>query len=373
MLPTRASLTRVLLVLPMTLVLLASCSTGGSAVRSRFSRAGTGSAAGSPALAPARDFLARYVDPDGRVVRRDQGGDTVSEGQGYGMLLAIATSDRSAFERIWQWTEQHLQQPSHLFASSWQDGAIVDGTPAADADVQIAWALTLAAHRFGRHDLLGPARAIAVAVAEHEVGYDDTGAPLIAAGPWAVHTGSPTVVEPGYWTPPAVAALARLTGDNRWRALITSTPAHLRTLTGDGASLPPDWARLGGGQPAEPVPAPGGAAPVQFGPDGMRTVVWSACGRDARPLLARWWQLLSGSAAAAPLARALDGSVTSPDVAALSAVAAAAAARATGHRGVAGRLLDRAASIDRKYPTYYGAAWLALGRVLLDTRTLADC
>ena len=33
-------------------------------------------------------FLRRYVDGDGRVVRRDQGGDTVSEGQAYGMLIA---------------------------------------------------------------------------------------------------------------------------------------------------------------------------------------------------------------------------------------------------------------------------------------------
>jgi len=36
------------------------------------------------ARAAAESFLDRYVEPDGRVVRLDQGGDTVSEGQAYG-------------------------------------------------------------------------------------------------------------------------------------------------------------------------------------------------------------------------------------------------------------------------------------------------
>ncbi|MBV8429650.1 MAG: hypothetical protein JO244_00690, partial [Solirubrobacterales bacterium] len=40
------------------------------------------------AVPAAQHFLDRYVLPDGRVERIDQGGDTVGEGQAYGMLLA---------------------------------------------------------------------------------------------------------------------------------------------------------------------------------------------------------------------------------------------------------------------------------------------
>jgi endoglucanase len=40
------------------------------------------------ALQAGRDFLDHYVEGDGRVVRRDEGGDVVSEGQAYGMLIA---------------------------------------------------------------------------------------------------------------------------------------------------------------------------------------------------------------------------------------------------------------------------------------------
>jgi endoglucanase len=48
--------------------------------------------------------LASYVRPDGRVARPDQGDDTVSEGQAYGLLLAEANGDDATFRRIWGWT-----------------------------------------------------------------------------------------------------------------------------------------------------------------------------------------------------------------------------------------------------------------------------
>jgi endoglucanase len=51
-------------------------------------------------------------------------------------------------------------------------------------------------------------------------------------------------------------------------------------------------------------------------------------------------------------------------------VAAAAAAKASGHGGSAIRLLDAAGALERAQPTYYGAAWVALGRLLLTTHRL---
>ena len=62
-------------------------------------------------------FLDRYVDGDGRVVRHDQGGDTVSEGQAYAMLLSVAADDRSRFDRVWGWTRAHLRRSDGLLRS----------------------------------------------------------------------------------------------------------------------------------------------------------------------------------------------------------------------------------------------------------------
>jgi len=51
-------------------------------------------------------FLARYVTSDGRVSRIDQGGDTVGEGQAYGMLIAAAIGDSKRFDSIWGLDEE---------------------------------------------------------------------------------------------------------------------------------------------------------------------------------------------------------------------------------------------------------------------------
>jgi endoglucanase len=102
-------------------------------------------------------------------------------------------------------------------------------------------------------------------------------------------------------------------------------------------------------------------------------MVWMACSTAGRPLVARWWPLVRGTANAAPLSRNVDGSPRQRDVAALSAVAAASAAQAAGDHTAAHQLLTRASEIDAKYPSYYGAAWVALGRMLLTTDRLAHC
>jgi endoglucanase len=51
-------------------------------------------------------------------------------------------------------------------------------------------------------------------------------------------------------------------------------------------------------------------------------------------------------------------------------VAAAGAADAAGHPAARDGLLDSAEALDRRFPTYYGAAWVALGRILLTTKLL---
>lgn len=348
---------------------LVGCSSSGSATNP----------AAQPATKPARTavsaakhFLAEYVDGDGRVVRRDQGGDTVSEGQGYGMLLAVAVGDRARFTAIWRWTQGHLMLKSGLFAWQWSGGQAAT-TSASDADLQIGWALALAGRKWHNQTWTSAARTIGNAIADTEIGYDDSGAPTLAAGPWAVHQGAPNVVEPGYWTPPAEQALADLTGDNRLKQLSGADLGHLAALTRNGATLPPDWARLGGGSKPQPIGAPDGSAPVQSGPAGMRALVWTACSTAGRALTARWWPRLRDSASAAPLSRTLTGSPRQKDLAALSAVAASSTALAAGDHAAGQQLLNRAAQIDAKYPTYYGAAWVALGRVLLTTDRLARC
>ena len=70
---------------------------------------------------------------------------------------------------------------------------------------------------------------------------------------------------------------------------------------------------------------------------------------------------------------ALNGTPRTPQSHAASLVAAAAAARAAGQTRASDLLLDRADRLNRSQPTYYGAAWVALGRVMLTSNALGAC
>jgi hypothetical protein len=324
------------------------------------------------ALTDARAFLQRYVDPTGRVVRRDQGGDTVSEGQAYGLLLAQATGNDSMFRRIWAWTRSHLQLSDGELASlTSPSGAIRDRTPASDADVLAAWALSRArGPNAGYYH--AQARRLSRAILGNET-VDRGGRLLLAAGPWA--TGSPASLDPSYWALPAFLGLARFTGDPRWDRLAEGATAVTYSLTSGGSTLPPDWARLDGSV-ASPTPAPNHQAPqVQYGLDAQRLVVWmaSSCDSRSRALAARWWPILSRAGRSSAIALTPAGGRINGATNALPLIASAAAAGAAGDQPVRDRLLAQARAVQAKYPTYYGGAWLGLGEVLLGTGRLGGC
>lgn len=336
----------------------------------------SGQGGGGPATARPQSpaaFLSSYVRSNGRVARPDQDSDTVSEGQAYGLLLAEAAGDHAAFGRIWHWTRAHLQRRDGLFAyHADAAGHVLSWQSASDADLLIAWALLryTGPEAPARH---AAGRRVADAVLAHEVTTGPGGAPVLTAGPWA--TGRPATLNPSYWSLAAFSGLASLTGDKRWYRLAAAAVTLTKQLTDDGRMLPPDWAALSADGQLRPEPAPNGRQPqTQYGLDAQRTVVWFAasCDARARSLAARWWPKLAGSSQSRALALRPDGAVLDATGAPLPLVAAAAAAHAANHKAATARLLRRAGQQQRKYPTYYGGAWAALGPALLDG-ALASC
>jgi endo-1,4-beta-D-glucanase Y len=313
----------------------------------------------SPAQSAAAPFLHRYLAPDGRVVRHDQGGDTVSEGQAYAMLLTVAAGDRTRFDRTWHWTQRNLERPDGLLSWHWQDGHVVDAMPAADADLDAAWALALAADRFNDADYRQAANHLAGAILSEETA-SVSGRPLLVAGPWA--RTSPMYINPGYMATPAMDALSRATGDHIWLSVADQGRRTISALTADDQRLPTDWARVNASGVAWPDMAPNGDA-ARFGLEAERLVVWQAGSCDAAD------QQAAQSARALLPAVPAAGDGQGP----LAMVAAAAAERAAGHTDQSRSLLDHAAALDARHPTYYGTAWVALGRVLLTTTSLHTC
>jgi endo-1,4-beta-D-glucanase Y len=326
----------------------------------------------------ARAFLTRYEDADGRVVRRDQGGDTVSEGQAYAMLLAVAVGDERRFVLAWDWAQANLQLPDKLLSYHWAGGQVVGADPASDADLDTAWALVLAANRFHDPAYRTAGVSIASAVLANET-VSAAGGPVLVAGPWA--RTAPYALNPSYLAPEAMTALHAATGDARWTTLRSASVQVVARLTRSGGTngpprLPPDWVKVDAGGGLTPSGEPNGSAPPNFGLDAQRVPVWlaSSCTAGARPLSAAWWPVLArAGSGGADLSYTLTGASRTTVANPLGLVAAAASAAAGGHGQASARLLGRADAQANKYHTYYGDAWVALGRVLLDTRWLSPC
>ena len=306
-----------------------------------------GCSGGDRASRPSADrFLEEFVAGDGRVVRRDQGGDTVSEGQAYAMLVAAAVGDEQRFDRIWSWTRTELQRPDGLLSWHWRGGRVADEQPAADADLDAADALLRAAGRFERPEYARQARRISRAIAEHE-----TVEGLLVAGPWATRE---RVVNPGYIAPGALRTLG-------YGQVADTGLAAIERLLAD-QRLPPDWARRGQTYHSLiPAPAPGTGAEARYGYDAARLPLRLAatCDRRSRAIATQLWTVLEDQPGVLP--RALDGTPHG-DKSSVGLAAAAGAARAAGDEQAARRLLDEADELEDERPTYFGSALVALAR-----------
>jgi endoglucanase len=321
-------------------------------------------------MSAADAFLSRYVADDGAVVRHDQGGDVVSEGQAYGMLIAELAGRDDLVRTIWSWTRAHLQDSDGLLAfHADADGHVLDQQAAADADTLAAYALL----RYSGSDessLHAQGERLAAAVLAHETVTDSGGHPVLVAGPWAT---SPAVVNPSYWMPSVFDDLGRLTGDDPWGQMADAAVVLTDQVSDQGSRLPPDWGRLDGDH-VTPSGSGGGGGTPQYGPDAQRVPLWFAyaCDERARRLATGWWPVLQQDDRSSASALTLDGQPVDPAGSTVALLAAAASARAAGDDSAAGDLETGAEQTDRGQSSYYGAAWRALSEGLRDG-DLGDC
>jgi endoglucanase len=316
-------------------------------------------------------FLDEWVE-DGRVVRRDQGGDTVSEGQAYGLLIALAADDERAFADIWAWTQDNLQRPDGLLAWRWDDGTIVDDEPASDADVDAARALVVAGDTWGDDDFTRAGTQLAAVVADTMTVETEVGR-ILVPGLWAASS-DPAPYNPSYASPAAFAVLADATGDARWTELAAGSAA-VTIAALDASPLPSDWAQVHRDGRIEPMPGAAGTGnSVRYGYDAARLAVRYAESCDP-----------ADTALAAALASPLDTSETLAAELDLGGAAIAAsqhplgyvaraAARAAGEDYAgAGADLTAARSLASTSPTYYGAAWTVIGTAMLQSDVYGGC
>ncbi|KRE27974.1 glycoside hydrolase [Mycobacterium sp. Soil538] len=389
-----------------------------NAIDPRLDAAGVARMREDTARTTGRQFLDEYVESDGRVVRRDEGGDVVSEGQAYAMLIAVAVDDQTRFRSVWEWTKTHLRRPDGLLAWRWADNKVTDVNSAADADLDAARALVVAGRRFNAPEFTEDGRGLGKAILRSETVAVGTSAAkaseLNPPGVWVAGLGRilvggnwartpPYVVNPGYFSPradwelfeasadrgstdsaltlrgPAWHSDSRgeqspfeASADRRWVDITRTQRVVAWQLLGAGM-LPPDWARVSEVGRAVPTgPVRGG--PIRFGLDAARMPVRFAesCDREDRALAGAMRPILTAPGNV-PALRNLDGSAASDWQHPVALVAAAATEQGVGNTDGAVERLDAAARLQQRSPTYYGAAWVALGRIMLTTSLLGEC
>ncbi|MET0302507.1 MAG: glycosyl hydrolase family 8 [Microbacteriaceae bacterium] len=323
------------------------------------------------ATALADDFLDNWID-DGRVVRRDQGDDTVSEGQAYGLLIALGAGREDDFDQIWSWTQENLVRDDGLLAWQWDDGGVVDDEPASDADLDAARALVLAGDRFGRDDLTADGVTLAGDILDTMTVTTSFGR-ILLPGLWAVEE-QPYAYNPSYASPVAYDVLAEATGDARWTELSEGSAAITSHIL-DETALPSDWVQVNADGSVDPMPgARGGGDAVVFGFDAARMPLRYAesCTDSEVALAARTLPALDRTD---DIAAVLDlgGTALTEDRHPLTVLARAAAASAAGDARAAEADLRAASELSAEFPTYYGRAWVAIGSLMLTGDTLASC
>jgi len=241
------------------------------------------------------DYQAQFVTPQGRVVDTGNGGISHSEGQGYGMLLAVAAGDRKGFETIWQWTRLQLQRrQDHLFIWRRRPGVPLsqeDFNNATDGDLLIAWALLEAADRWQREDWRREALAVAGDLKRIVIrSWQDM--PVLLPGVEGFDKEDHLVLNLSYWVYPALVSLAEVDPDPVWGQLIDSGVQLTRQARFGPWQLPPDW--LEAGKELKPWDE----RKPRFGYDAVRIplyLIWA--GRDGSELLGpflRFWHSWKG-------------------------------------------------------------------------------
>lgn len=240
-------------------------------------------------------WKAGYVTDQGRVVDTANGGMSHSEGQGYGMLLAVAANDRVAFERIWAWTRANLMvRGDALPAWRWEADkrpGVGDMNNASDGDILIAWALTEAAEYWSDMPYRVAARRIAVDLARKTiVARGEKGALLMPAsgGFGADERADGPVVNLSYWVFPAFERLRLAAPEIDWRGLAQSGLDILGKSQFGALKLPADWISL-----RDDKIAPAQGFPAQFGYNALRIPLYMAMagvGERAhyQPFLSTW-------------------------------------------------------------------------------------
>lgn len=189
-----------------------------------------------------------FVDcGDGSADIRKDGSEAVSEGTGYGMLMAVNMDDRQAFDRL---TTGFQKRRNLRGMMSWQFavcGGVLGEDAATDGDLDIAMALVMADRKWGGYRFV--AEPLITALKQHATSECDGRLVLRPGDMWGgCRDSSDQRLNPSYFAPGYYRVFASYLPSQAdfWNELIRSSYELLALYQGSMGSLLPDWSYANG-------------------------------------------------------------------------------------------------------------------------------
>jgi endo-1,4-beta-D-glucanase Y len=185
------------------------------------------------------NWKAKFFDGT-KVVRPENGNDAVSEGIGYGMLIAVFMNDKPMFDTLWSYAKSKLDGKGLMtWCMPSGAGSCSGSGSATDGDEDMAYALLMATKQWSGGTYSADALALIKNILKNEV----SGGVLEGGDSF----NNANELDPSYFTPSYYRAFAAFdTADSSgWMAVLDKSYSILASATGaDG--LVPNWVNTSG-------------------------------------------------------------------------------------------------------------------------------
>ena len=194
------------------------------------------------------DYKNRFITFDGRIVDYQNNSISHSEGQGYGMILALMYNDKRTFDLIWRWTKDNIQvRKDKLFAWKWgkryNNWTVIDYNNATDGDILISYALLKAYEKWNQEKYKKEALDVLKDIKEH-LSVSFGGHKFLLPGYYGFFSKDYTVLNPSYYVFPAFDLFSKYSNGKFWQQIYEGGLWLLSNARFGLLGLPADWVVL---------------------------------------------------------------------------------------------------------------------------------
>jgi endoglucanase len=257
-------------------------------------------------------YSAAFLDGQIRVIDRDSGDRTTSEGQAYAMFFTLVANDRTRFDKLLRWTELNLANgdlSQRLPAWLWGRGGdnrwdVLDDNSASDADVWMAYSLFEAGQAWSVPRYTQIAESLAARIADEEVAQLPDGTPVLIPGARGFRTEGSVRLNASYLPLQLFTALGTLHKTGPWARIAEQIPTLIRASSPHGFAT--DWMEIT--DDGRVIPSAHGSY------DAIRTYLWAGMLDPSTPARDDILKALSGMAGRVREARVPPANVTADGI-----------------------------------------------------------